>query len=62
MYEYKTIKFRTTGFFGVNLNLEEMQEELNKLGALGWELVSALSNNEGYGSTKEIVCILKKKI
>lgn len=61
MFEYKILKFNTTGLFGGKVNLEEIEVELNKLGAEGWELISTVASNEAYGTTKEIVYIFKRK-
>ncbi len=37
-------------------------KELNLLGELGWELVSTIPINAGYGWTNLIMLILKRKV
>lgn len=51
-WEYKTIKFGVVGFFkGVDFDENEVSEYMNKLGRVGWELVSAFDTNEDKGNT-----------
>ena len=57
-WEYKTLKFDGKGFFKSKF---EFEEELNKLGNEGWELVSMLSPVSAYGSTTELFAIFKRK-
>ena len=61
-FRYKTYIYNPTGFTGGHVDEREFEDELNRLGSDGWELVSAVSSNAGNGYTREIVCILKKKI
>ncbi|MBQ1447823.1 MAG: DUF4177 domain-containing protein [Erysipelotrichaceae bacterium] len=60
-YEYKVITFDTKGFFGGNVDVDLVEEELNELGEEGWELVSCTNTNQSYGSSKSLVCIFKRK-
>lgn len=60
-YEYKTYLYDTKGFWGGSVESNPFQDYLNALGNDGWELVSTVSTNAVYGSTKSIVCIFKRK-
>ena len=62
-WEYKTIKFGAVGFFkGVDFDEKEVNEYMNKLGRVGWELVSAFDTNEHQGNTLHIVLIFKRPL
>ena len=61
-FEYYTYIYDTEGFCGGKVRVEDFQTELNRLGNDGWELVSAVSTNQGNGYTRSIVCILKRRI
>lgn len=41
-WEYKTVKYRATGGFSSHGKTEDPDEELNHLGADGWELVATI--------------------
>lgn len=60
-YEYKTFTYETKGLLGGAVETGQLQNELNMLGNDGWELVSSVSTTQSYGSSKSIVCILKRK-
>lgn len=60
-YEYYTFIYDTKGIWGGVVELNHFQNELNRLGEEGWELVSGISTTQGSGSSKSIVCILKRK-
>lgn len=62
-WEYKTIKIGVVGLFsGVNFDEKELSEYMNKLGRVGWELVSAFDTNEDKGNTLHIVLIFKRPL
>jgi hypothetical protein len=46
-WEYKTLKYEASGFFSQKIKTEPLDEELNQLGAEGWELVAALHPTTG---------------
>jgi hypothetical protein len=48
-WEYKTIKFKTDGFLGGKINEEQFEEELNRFGYDGWELVSCFDRSMSQG-------------
>lgn len=60
-YEYKVFAYDTIGFWGGTVDTNQFQNELNAFGEEGWELVSSVSTAQNQGSTKSIVCILKRK-
>ena len=43
------------------MKTEKVDEELNQLGSLGWELVSAFDTNWGHGASAELVLIFKRE-
>lgn len=61
-FEYKTLFTDAKGFLGGKVDTLEFQNDLNRLGSEGWELVSSLSSNQSYGSTRWIVSIFKRKV
>lgn len=60
-FEYKTIFTDAKGFLGGKIEPLQFEKELNELGMQGWELVSSVSSNQSYGSTRWIVSIFKRK-
>lgn len=60
-WEYRTLKFETTGFLGGILDTEEFTSKLNEMGRNDWELVSAFDTNQAQGKSREIVAVFKKR-
>ena len=60
-FEYKVVVYDTKGFWGGNVESNQLENQLNLLGSDGWELVSCTSTNQSYGSSKSIVFIFKRK-
>ncbi|WP_341479397.1 DUF4177 domain-containing protein [Clostridium gasigenes] len=60
-WEYVSIKVETKGFQGGILEIEDFDSEINKLGEEGWELVSCFSTNKGYGESREIISVFKRR-
>lgn len=54
-YEYKVIKTTEEGFWDPRVDEKNVETEMNKLGAEGWELTSVIDTNNYQGKTKEIV-------
>lgn len=50
------------GFLGGQINASQFVNELNRLGNDGWELISSVSTNQDFGSSRNIICIFKRKI
>ena len=61
-FEYKTLYYDPKGFWGGKVEGYDFDNLLNGMGAQGWELVSAVSTTQAYGSTKSIVCIFKRRV
>ncbi|MDF2890428.1 MAG: hypothetical protein K0R80_795 [Clostridia bacterium] len=61
-WEYTTIKLQTTGFFGGKLDTDSFENELNRLGSEGWELVSCFDTSQSQGSSREVVAVFKRKM
>lgn len=61
-WEYTTMQVKAKGFFlGGAFDASEFQNELNKLGAEGWELVSVFDTNMVQGQTRDIVAVFKRQ-
>ena len=60
-FEYTVAVYDTKGFWGGNVESNQLENQLNLLGGDGWELVSCTSTNQSYGSSKSIVFIFKRK-
>jgi hypothetical protein len=59
-WEYKTLCLSIRGLMVPNVNTEEIDSALGRLGRDGWELVSALDTNSGAGASFELVAIFKR--
>ncbi len=59
-FEYKVVTYDTKGFWGGNVEVHQIENQLNLLGSEGWEMVSCTSTNQSYGASKSIVCIFKR--
>ena len=60
-YEYKIIKTIEQGFWDPKLDNKAVEDELNRMGAEGWELVSVMDTSGYQGQTKEIVMFFKRE-
>lgn len=61
-WHYKVVEFDPKkSLMGGKVDSQYMENRLNELGKLGWEVISSFTTNEGYGSTKKIVYTLKKE-
>lgn len=60
-FEYKTIFTDAKGFLGGKIDQGSMDRQLNQMGDQGWELISTFASNSGYGSTRWIVSVFKRK-
>ncbi len=61
-FEYYTYCYETGGWMGGKVDVNELQTELNRLGADGWELVTSTTTNQGQGYTRTIIMIFKRKL
>jgi len=61
-WEYKVVTLGTGGFFGGKVEVPHLEALMNNLGRDGWELGSAFSTNEGYGKSRDVVLLFKRKL
>ena len=62
LWEYKTIQIVATRAFNPGfIDLESFQNELNNLGAEGWELVSCFDTNMHEGASRFAYAIFKRR-
>jgi hypothetical protein len=61
-WEYHVLKLKTEfGFWsGTEFDSEALEEELNRLGAEGWELVSIFDIEKVKGGSKYVNAVLKR--
>lgn len=62
-WEYRTERFDTDfGFFsGTTFDTNEMNQKLNALGLVGWELVSVFDISKVKGGSKHVIAIFKRR-
>ena len=61
-WEYKTLEFEAKGFWvGGKVDSAKMNDEFNKAGMDGWELVSMVNTNQYQGASRKIIAVLKRK-
>ncbi|MCL2323499.1 MAG: DUF4177 domain-containing protein [Oscillospiraceae bacterium] len=60
-YEYKTLITRSESFIG-RWSSNSFENELNKLGNEGWELVNSFPVCKLHGVTEDVVSIFKRAI
>lgn len=51
-WEYKTLKYETKGLFGGKVVEGELEEQFNRLGAQGWELVTSFDTSIYQGQSR----------
>jgi hypothetical protein len=62
-WQYTTLSIPATGFFvGGNVDLGKLSAHLNKLGEVGWELVSVFDTTMMEGKTRDVIAVLKRPI
>lgn len=61
-WEYRVFVLPTeTAFFtGARFDEAELEQEANRLGRQGWELVTAFDTNRAQGGTRDIVLLFKR--
>jgi hypothetical protein len=59
-WEYKTVKFESTGWTSGNIDESVIDGRINKLGDQGWELVSTFDTNKTEGASKYFVMTFKR--
>lgn len=61
-FEYKTLLTDAKGFWGGEVDSMAFQDQLNELGAQGWELVNTVATAQGQGMTRWLISTLKRKL
>ena len=62
MWEYKTVVIKAqTSFWGGKFDNDQIDTELNSYGNDGWELVSIVTANKGYGESGSLICVFKRR-
>jgi hypothetical protein len=59
-WQYQTARLEVGGIMKPKVDLDALRQELDRYGAQGWELVSALPLGESHGKTGGILCVFKK--
>ena len=60
-WEYQTLKIDTKGFSGGKFDEHDVDQQLNELGAEGWELIKAFDTNMDVGATRSLVFVFKRQ-
>jgi hypothetical protein len=60
-WEYRVMAMGIDGFFGPNIDIDQLRQYLDQAGDDGWELVNIVPINRGEGRTGELMGILKRK-
>lgn len=61
-WEYRTVKFKTGGWFGGKVDEQKFQDELNRHGYEGWELVSCFDTSQAEGASRDIIAVFKRQL
>ncbi|MBB5916079.1 hypothetical protein BJY24_004991 [Nocardia transvalensis] len=59
-WEYKVLTYPISEFRKKLPNYQEMEAELNSLGAAGWEILNAVAPGRGQGQATEVVLIARR--
>lgn len=59
-WEYQTLKMMTGGFLGGKLDEDDFEDELNRYGEEGWEVVSCFDTSYGQGTSREVIVVFKR--
>jgi hypothetical protein len=59
-WQYQTARVEVGGIIKAKVDLDALRQELDRYGAEGWELVSALPLGGSDGKTGGILCVFKK--
>ena len=61
-FEYKIVTNKEKGIFLAKLDVRELEEDINALGELGWELTAAFAMDIDNNGKKEAVMVFKREI
>ena len=59
-WEYRVALLNVTGWFGPNIDVDQLGQYLNAAGDEGFELVSVVDINRGQGVTEGLLARLKR--
>lgn len=59
-WDYYVMHVDVSGFFGPNINPQQLGDYLSEAGNDGWELVNTVDINQGEGRTTAILAIFKR--
>lgn len=60
-WEYRVMMMGVEGFFGPNVDIDQLRQYLDQAGDDGWELVNVIPISRGEGRTAELIGILKRR-
>ena len=61
-WEYKVAAINVSGFFGPDVDVDDIGQYLNERGEEGWELVTVVDVNRGNGATSLLMAIMKRQV
>lgn len=62
-FEYRTLDVSANrSFWGGKVDVQELTDELNRLGREGWEIASSVDLNWGNGSSRSVIIMLKREL
>lgn len=62
-WEYKTVKIPATGWvIGGEIDERALDDEMNRLGADGWEMVLSTHTNQMLGASRNVLVMFKREI
>ncbi len=61
-FEYKTVVLKEKGVFVTKFNMDSLNEELEKNGKEGWDLVSSFATDLDNNGKKEVILIFKRAL
>ena len=60
-YEYKVVEVKPGGFWGMKIEPEIIETQLNKMALQGWELVNSLDVNVHEHAVAKLIFIFKRE-
>ena len=61
-FEYKTVEIKSSSKWTPKYDFTTINNQINELGKLGWELISVASVNVGYGQSQAFIYTFKRTI
>ena len=60
-WEYKSVKVPVQSWMGSDVNTIALDDEFNRLGERGWEMIAAVELSAQGGASREIVAVFKRE-